>query len=75
MSEYEEYQLRWMIDHGYSLQDLMNELDKYQLQDRTMSVSELFGDWEYESGFQSEIWACEDEWLECEGANEMEQSM
>lgn len=39
-----------------------------------MSVSELFDDWKYESGFQSEIWACEDEWLECESADEMEQS-
>ena len=64
-----------MIEHGHSLQDLMNELDAHQLKDRTMSVSELFDDWEYESGFQSEIWACKDEWLECEGADGMEQSM
>ena len=28
MSEYQKYQLQWMIDHGFSLADLIQELDK-----------------------------------------------
>ena len=26
---YENYQLQWMMDHGYSLQDLMRSMDEY----------------------------------------------
>lgn len=26
MNDYEKYQLQWMIDHGYSLNDLMGRL-------------------------------------------------
>ena len=73
--KYEEYQLQWMIEHGHPLQYLMRELDEYQCRDRSMSVSELFDDWERESGFHSDIWACEDEWLKSESADGMEQSM
>lgn len=61
-----------MIDHGYSLQNLIDELSVYQQEVRTMSVSELFEDWVQEAGFGSEIWACEGEWLACE--SEIEQT-
>lgn len=26
---YENYQLQWMMDHGYSLRDLMQSMDEY----------------------------------------------
>lgn len=26
LTDYEKYQLEWMIDHGYSLNDLLNKL-------------------------------------------------
>ena len=33
MTAYEKYQLQWMIDHGYSLQDLMRGLTEFQYDD------------------------------------------
>ena len=33
MTAYQKYQLQWMIDHGYSLQDLMRELTDLQFSD------------------------------------------
>lgn len=73
MSEYEKYQLQWMIDHGYSLRALMKELTEVQYCDPedsaqiSMPVSDLFDLWVSDVGFGSEVWACEAEWRECEG--------
>ena len=33
MSEYEKYQLQWMLAHGYSLRSLIAELTEMQLSD------------------------------------------
>lgn len=73
MSDYQKYQLEWMISHGFSLQNLIAELTQLQYDDPEDSdmistpVSELFNKWETDIGFGSEIWACENEWNECEG--------
>lgn len=70
MSDYEMYKLEWMIAHGYTLYDLMSELTAYQssLPENTeIPVLKLFEDWEKNIGFGSCIWACEEEWRECEG--------
>lgn len=75
MSEYEKYQLQWMIDHSYSLQNLIDELAEMQYSDPEDSsristpVSELFDEWVADVGFGSEIWACEAEWRGCEEAS------
>ena len=75
MTEYQKYQLQWMIDHGYSIQDLIRELRNYQYDDPEDSdrisapIDELFNEWEQDVGFDSEIWVCEDEWKNCEGGN------
>ena len=74
MSEYEKYQLRWMISHGYSIRDLIQELTDMQYSDPEDSdristpILELFDEWVADIGFSSEIWACEAEWKECEGS-------
>lgn len=74
MTEYEKYQLQWMISHGYSLRDLISELTQMQYDDPEDSdristpISELFDEWVADVGFGSEIWACEAEWRGCEGA-------
>lgn len=69
MNDYEKYQLQWMIDHRYSLKNLMNsladamndELDAHGNAYRL--IEEAFDIFEEERGFAgSEIWACEDEW-------------
>lgn len=72
MTDYQKYQLQWMLDHGYSLQDLMHELTEFQYDDPEDSdristpVQELFDEWEFDRGFGSEIWVCEGEWREME---------
>ena len=69
MTEYQKYQLQWMIDHGFSLKDLIHELDELREEsDPDMSLESIFADWEYGYGFSSEIWVCESEWEECEGS-------
>lgn len=72
MSDYEKFQLQWMIDHGHSLRELMEELQNLQYDDPEDSdqiltpVTELFKEWETDRGFGSEIWPCEAEYESCE---------
>jgi hypothetical protein len=66
---YEKYKLDWLLKHGYTLADLMNELDKMQEESLDDSVSQLFTDWEYGFGFGSEVWVCYEEFLESEYQN------
>ncbi len=72
MTEYQKYQLQWMIGHGYSLDDLIQELTNMQYDDPEDSdristpISELYDEWIIDVGFGSEIWACEGEWEQCE---------
>ncbi len=57
-----------MIDHGFSLKNLIHELDKLREEsDQDEDLESIFADWEYGYGFGSEIWGCEAEWRECEG--------
>lgn len=77
MTDYERYQLEWMIDHGHSLGELMNELTGMQLDyddapsDNGETVAELFKAWESDIGFGGEVYACEAEWRD-EQARELE---
>lgn len=66
---YEKYKLDWLLKHGYTLVDLVSELDKMQEENPDDSVSQLFVDWEYGFGFGSEVWACYQEFLENEYQN------
>lgn len=72
MKKYQKYQLKWMIDHDYSLDDLVDALTELQYSDPedidqiSTPVSDLFDQFVNEVGFDSEIWACEDEWEMCD---------
>lgn len=72
MSDYEKFQLQWMIDHGHSLRELMEELQSLQYDDPEDSdqistpVTDLFEEWEMDRGFGAEIWPCEAEYESCE---------
>ena len=70
MTEYQKYQLRWMIDHDHSLDEMVSEMLAMQTDgDKVVfdgDVADLFSEWEYTNGFGGEIWACEAEWKECE---------
>lgn len=69
--KYEQFKLQWMIDHGYTLKDLIHELETMrQESDPDMSLESIFNDWEFGYGFGSEIWPCFGEYMECEGAQE-----
>ena len=70
MTRYQKYQLQWMIDHDKSLDDLMNSMTEYQYSGCEVPVVEtvvdIFSEWEFNSGFNGEIWACHGEWWQCE---------
>ena len=71
MDQYEKYKLQWMIDHGFSISDLIAELTEEQYSDPedsdaiSRTVEEIFEDWER----NREIWTCRSEWEECNGFN------
>lgn len=66
--EYEKYKLQWMIDHGYTLQDLFSEMANIMEEELTISVNphvlldEAFEIFEEEIGFNGSLWVCKDEW-------------
>ena len=67
---YERYQLRWMLDHEKSLQDLLGELEDMQYEDPededrvSTPVLELFQEWKQKGGFNQGIWRDRKEWEE-----------
>ena len=69
LTDYEKYQLEWMIDHGHSLNDLLNKLAEIMNNELTVQgnpyvlLTEAFDIFQFEQGFcESEIWDNEDEW-------------
>ena len=67
LTPYEKYQLQWLIDHGHSLSDLINQLDEYRKnadENNEMSIREIFSEWEFDIGFNGEIYVCEDEYYD-----------
>lgn len=69
MTNYEKYQLQWLIDHNHSLTELIQELEDYINQDSPdikIHVLKAFEEWESNIGFKSEIYACEEEFNDAE---------
>lgn len=74
MTNYETYQLQWLIDHNHSLTDLIQELEDYINQDSPdikINLSKAFKEWEFNTGFNSEIYVCEKEYYDAEGQYEL----
>lgn len=67
MTIYEKYKLQWLIDHNYSINDLIQELEDYI----NLHVLKAFKDWEFDTGFNSEIYVCEEEYYDAEVQNEL----
>ena len=64
---YERFRLQWMMDHGYSLGDLMEQLDvQMEEAEPGFTIASLFTQWERERGFQGELWPCYAEYLMCD---------
>lgn len=75
LSDYEKFQYQWLIDHGYSLHDLIKALDEYK---PSMDLLTVFEDWEYEQGFDGQLYPCkfeyyDNEYLETEAGDFDEQ--
>ena len=69
-AEYERFKLRWLLDHGFTLENLICELERLRKESGPdASLSTIFADWEFEYGFGSQIWPCFDEFLDCEYKN------
>ena len=78
--EYEKYQLRWMIQHGYSLKDLreiFSELMGEYVEECPINVITTAEDalkafdfvkerFLADTGFNGELFACAEEFKECE---------
>ena len=77
MTNYEKYQLQWLIDHNHSLTELIQELEDYINQefwlssDPKINLSKAFKDWELDTGFNSEIYVCEEEYYGTEAQHEL----
>ena len=70
MTNYEKYQLQWMIDHNHSLNELIQELENYLNQELTevkINLMQPFEEWELDNGFNSEIYVCEEEYNDGDG--------
>lgn len=66
-NEYERFKLQWMLDHGFTLANLVCELGQLCKESGSdVSLEAIFMDWEFGYGFGSQIWPCFDEFLECE---------
>lgn len=66
MKAYEAYRLDWMKAHGYSLTDLIKKLEEYRKENDLENIADVFCLWEFEDGFNGEIWSCESEYQHCE---------
>lgn len=61
---YSSYQMVWMIDHGFSLGDLLAGLQEFvseEEDDGGQDLKSAFDQWVLERGFGGGIWVCEDE--------------
>lgn len=66
---YEKFRLQWMLDHGYTLSDLIRQIQlclDEQDEDESINLDVLFEEWEHSFGFNGSIWPCFDEFLESE---------
>lgn len=57
LTSYEKYQYKWLMEHGYSLDDFINSLDELQKEKPHSSIKELFKTWEFH-GFNGEVYSC-----------------
>ena len=64
MTEYQKYQLQWMIDHDHSIDELIDELHTFQKDwaDSDEPINDMYFIWERQIGFGGELWACQREW-------------
>lgn len=62
---YKKYKLDWMLQHGYTLEHLVEEVTDY-MDEVGWPFKETYKLWERDCGFDGEIWVCYDEFLDNE---------
>ena len=67
---YNEYKLKWLADHGYTIESIINCLDSLNAENYWTggidTILDLYREWETGVGFNGEIWVCYDEWVQNE---------
>ncbi len=61
-AEYEIFKIKWMLDHGHTLRELLEELQEIQ-EECGCDIIEAFHTFEDEEGFSQEIYPSYAEWL------------
>lgn len=75
-SLYEFYKLDWMASHNHTLEELFEQIKEIIVEkshdntDAVDLVEDSFMSFEIDKGFGGELWACYDEFLECEYLDE-----
>lgn len=74
---YNNYQLQWLMDHGYSLTDFIKSIEdyinnsedssRYIDENNQLDLQQAFIDWQFESGFDQDLYVCEDEFNQTKG--------
>lgn len=77
---FERFKLQWMLDHGYTLADLMECMEVMVHEDSLdglhTKLSELFERWEFGVGFvDGSVWPCYDEYLQNDAEDSGEKFM
>lgn len=73
---YERFKLQWMIDHDFTLGDLITCMEDMVCEDLSgsevrTSLQSLFADWEYGEGFAGgSVWPCFEEYLQSDAHSE-----
>ena len=65
---YEQFRLEWMIQHGFTILDFVNQMESMLEEDFLESdfrtcLQDLFADWEFGVGFHGAIWPSYPEFL------------
>ena len=63
---YGKYKLNWMMEHGYTIEDLLRLVGEHIIDDPDLSLADAYDEWEVDDGFHGEIWACFEEFLDYE---------
>ena len=60
---YEMFKIHWMLEHGKTLEELIDHLEELREEEPEATIRKLFEMWELEAGFHGEIWPCFEEFL------------
>lgn len=67
---YDRYKLVWLKAHEFSLEDFLQSVFEYiresEIDLGKTSIADAMHEWEIESGFNSEIYPCFDEFVACD---------